>query len=58
MTNIDTIKSKIKEILDIPTYEKYINPLEFIGSKKKPCFSGRPGKKQNELDKKEHTSEN
>jgi len=44
MTDFAIIKTHIKEILDIPTYEKYINPLEYIGVNKGIVFLGSPEK--------------
>ncbi len=44
MTDFNTIKSHIKEILDIPTFEKYIVPLEYIGENKGNIFLGSPEK--------------
>ena len=44
MTSFNTIKDHVKEILDIPTFEKYIAPLEYIGEKKGVVFLGSPEK--------------
>lgn len=44
MTSFNTIKDHIKEILDIPTFEKYIAPLEYIGEKNGVVFLGSPEK--------------
>ncbi|MCK5005223.1 MAG: hypothetical protein KAS21_09050, partial [Candidatus Aminicenantes bacterium] len=44
MTDFNTIKTHIKEILDIPTFEKYIVPLEYIGENKGNIFLGSPEK--------------
>lgn len=44
MTDFNTIKDHIKEILDIPTFEKYIIPLEYIGENKGNVFLGSPEK--------------
>ncbi len=44
MTDFNTIKDHIKEILDIPTFEKYIVPLEYIGENKGNIFLGSPEK--------------
>ncbi len=40
MTNFETVKTNIKEIIDIPTFEKYIFPLEYIGENKGIVFLG------------------
>ncbi len=44
MTDFNVIKSHIKDILDIPTFEKYIVPLEYIGENKGSVFLGSPEK--------------
>ena len=44
MTDFIKVKTHIKEILDIPTFEKYINPLEYIGENKGIVFLGSPEK--------------
>jgi len=44
MKDIDTIKNKIAEILDIPTFEKYITPLVYIGESRGIVFLGSPEK--------------
>lgn len=44
MTDFNTIKDHIKKILDIPTFEKYIIPLEYIGENKGNIFLGSPEK--------------
>ncbi len=44
MITFEIIKSQIKEILDIPTFEKYIFPLEYIGQNKNIVFLGSPEK--------------
>ena len=44
MTSFNTIKDHVKEILDIPTFEKYIAPLEYIGEKNGVVFLGSPEK--------------
>lgn len=44
MTSFNTVKDHIKEILDIPTFEKYIAPLEYIGEKNGVVFLGSPEK--------------
>lgn len=44
MSDFNTIKNQIREVLDLPTFEKYINPLEYIGENKGIVFLGSPEK--------------
>jgi len=44
MIDFETIKSHVKDILDIPTFEKYVLPLEYIGQNKNIVFLGSPEK--------------
>ncbi len=40
MIEFNVIKKSIKKILDIPTYDKYVEPLEYIGENKNVVFLG------------------
>lgn len=46
MNEFKTVKNLLKTILDKPTFEKYITPLVYIGTKKNIIFAGSPEKKK------------
>ncbi len=45
MNQLDEIKKHLKEVLDDPTYKKWVDPLKYIGDHEQTIFIGTPDSK-------------